>query len=105
MAANITRTIVKANAYAWSINGFKEDGTPNMEKTGNVEFVSTNPTKAEAFRALRNAGFKVSKDFVQFEVVSEDIYAMTLDSFIEHATPVERSRNGRVKSNAAESDE
>ena len=97
MAATITRTIITANAYAWKMEGFNDHGLPNMVKVGNVEFKSTNPTKAEAFKVLKGAKVAVSKEFVDFEKVSESIYAMTLDEFVEHAHVVERSRNGRVK--------
>lgn len=104
MAATITRTIITAKAYAWKMEGFTDEGLPNMVKVGNVEFKSTNPTKAEAFKVLKGAKVAVSKDFVDFEKVSESVYAMTLDEFVEHAHVVERSRNGRVKDATDETD-
>jgi hypothetical protein len=104
MAATITRTIITARAYAWKMEGFNDQGMPNMVKVGNVEFKSTNPTKGEAFKVLKGAKVAVSKDFVDFEKVGESVYAMTLDEFVEHAHVVERSRNGRVKGVADESD-
>lgn len=97
MAATITRTIVTARAYAWKMEGFTPDGLPNMIKVGNIEFKSTNPTKAEAYKVLKGAKVAVSKEFVDFEKVSEAVYAMTLEEFTAHARVVERSRNGRLK--------
>ena len=97
MAATITRTIITARAYAWKMEGFTSEGLPNMVKVGNVEFKSTNPTKGEAFKVLKGAGVAASKEFVDFEKVSESVYAMTLDEFVENAHIVERARNGRLK--------
>lgn len=104
MAATITRTIVTARAYAWKMEGFTPEGVPNMTKVGNIEFKSTNPTKAEAFKVLRGAKVAASKEFVDFEKVGEAIYAMTLDEFVANAHVVERSRNGRVKDATDEAD-
>lgn len=104
MAATITRTVVIARAYAWKMEGFNDQGLPNMVKVGNVDFKSTNPTKAEAFKVLKGSGVAVSKEFVDFEKVGESVYAMTLDDFVEHAHIVERARNGRLK-DVADADE
>lgn len=105
MSATITRTIITARAYAWKMEGFNDQGLPNMVKVGNVEFKSTNPTKAEAFKVLKGAKVAVSKEFVDFEKVNEEIYAMTLEEFCTHAHVVERSRNGRIKGASVDADE
>lgn len=97
MAANvITRTFVTAVAYAWTMTGTNDDGSPKMEKVGNVEFTSTKPNRTEAFRALKSAGVKCQKQFVGFDEVSETVYAMTVEKFMEIATPVTRGANGRI---------
>ena len=92
----VTRTLVYALAYAWAVNGNHEDGSPAMEKVGFVEFASTKPNQTQAYRALKQAGVKCTKDFVGFDVTEEKVYAMDLDTFLEHAVVVERKPNGRV---------
>lgn len=105
MAASvITRTFITANAFAWSMTGTNDDGSPKMEKVGNVEFTSTKPNKTEAFRALKAAGVKCQKQFVGFEETSETVYAMTVEKFMEVATPVERAKNGRIDTSALDGD-
>ncbi len=94
----VTRTIVYARAYAWQVEGTKEDGSPNMVKVGGVEFRSTKPNQKEAYHALKNAGLKVNSAFVSFEIDREIIIAQDLDTFIEHGVEVRRLVNGRVAS-------
>jgi hypothetical protein len=93
---NVTRTVVYANAYAWQVTGTDDEGKPAMERIGGVEFRSTKPSKREAYKALKNAGFKVNSQFCGFEIVREVIYSMDLDTFIEHGAEVQRAENGRV---------
>ena len=103
MANNtITRTVVTASAFCWVLDGQNEDGSPRMTKSGGVEFVSTKPNQLEAFRALKASGVKCRKDFCGFDVVSETVYAMSLDDFMAHAVVVERGENGRVKAECEE---
>ena len=98
MAANtVSRTIVWALAQAWQADGTNEDGSPRFVKVGNVEFKSTKPNKTEAYRALRNAGFNVNKDFVTFEVTASKVIAQSVDTFIEHGVVVNRTENGKIK--------
>lgn len=93
----VTRTVFYAKAYAWQIRGINEDGSPDLVKVGGIEFISTKPTKKEAFQALKLEGFKVKSDMCTFEVDREECIAQALDTFIEHGTVVERGVNGRVK--------
>lgn len=103
MATNkITRTFITAKAWAWVVDGVKEDGTPNVSKTAEVEFTSTQPNQLQAFRALKDAGIRVRKDMCQFSVVSETVYACTIDQFLSVAVPVQRDKNGYVKSEVNE---
>lgn len=96
MAANITRSVYTCKAFGLIVSvDAKNNAT--VTPTKKVEFLSTKPTEVEAARALRNAGIKVSRDLVRFEVVSESVYAMTLDDFIAHATMVERGKGGYVR--------
>lgn len=96
MAANITRSVYTCDAFGLVVS-VDQDNKATVSRTERVSFVSTKPTEAEAARALRNAGIKVSRDRVRFEVVSESVYAMTLDDFISHATIVERGKGGYVR--------
>lgn len=95
--ARITRTVIKANAWAWVVDGVKDDGTPNVTKTAEVEFTSTQPNQLQAFRALKGAGIKVRKDMCQYTIVSETVYACTLEQFMSVAVPVKRDENGYVR--------
>lgn len=92
----ITRTIETARAFAWVVNGTNEDGSPRMEKVGDVEFRSTKASKREAYQALKSAGIKVNSQFVGFDVVSSDCVCQDLDTFIQHGVVVNRSENGKV---------
>lgn len=106
MAANVTRSVYTCDAYGLVVF-VDQDNNAKVSHTERVPFVSTKPTEAEAARALRNAGIKVSRDRVRFEVMSESVYAMTLDDFIAHATMVERGKGGYVRKSdmqAAESE-
>lgn len=94
---SVTRTIFYARAWAWQSDGTKEDGSPNFVKVGGSEFKSTKPSKVEAFKALRNDGYKVAREFVTFEIERSEIRALSIDSFIEHSVAVERTENGRIK--------
>jgi hypothetical protein len=96
MAANITRSVYTCKAFGLIVSVDK-DNNATVKPTEKVEFLSTKPTEAEAARALRNAGIKVSRDLVRFEIVSESVYAMTLDDFIANATIVERGKGGYVR--------
>jgi hypothetical protein len=107
MAANITRSVFTCKAFGLIVSVDAENKA-TVEPTEKVEFLSTKPTEAEAARALRNAGIKVSRDLVRFKIVSESVYAMTLDDFIAHATVVERGKGGYVRKSdmqAAESED
>jgi len=95
--ATITRTVFTAKARAFYIDGIGADGRPEVKQTEEVRFTSTAPNKREAFRALKAAGVKCSKDMTTFEIESEQVYGMDLDTFLAHAVPVERRRNGEVK--------
>ena len=95
-SGQITRTFVTARAYAWCVTGKDADGKPTMDKVGDVEFTSTKPTIKEAYRALKNAGIPCRKEFVNFDVVDEKIFALDIDTFLEHAVEVTRLPNGRV---------
>lgn len=99
---SVTRTVFHANAFAWKVDGTNEDGSPHMVRVGDVEFDSTAPSKSEAFRALKNAGFHVSSKFVGFEVLKKDIYCQSLEVFMEHGVIVDRAPNGRVMDNVPE---
>lgn len=96
MAANVTRTVYTCNAYGLIV-AFDADNKPTVTESEKVEFTSTKPNETEAVRALRNAGMRFDKNFVRFEIVSEKVYAMTLDDFIAHATVVERGVGGYVR--------
>lgn len=96
MAANITRSIATCNAYALIVD-VDADGNVTATPSEKVPFVSTNPSDADAARALRNAGIKADKKFIRFEIVAENVYAMTMDDFIAHATIVERGKGGYVR--------
>lgn len=96
MAANITRSVYTCKAFGLIVSVDVENNA-TVTPTEKVEFLSTKPTEAEAARALRNAGIKVSRDLVRFEIVSESVYAMTLDDFIANATIVERGKGGYVR--------
>lgn len=95
-SGQITRTFVTARAYAWCVTGKDAEGKPMMDKVGDVEFTSTKPTIKEAFRALKNAGIPCRKEFANFDVVEEKIFALDIDTFLEHAVEVTRLPNGRV---------
>lgn len=96
MAGQITRTFTTAKAWAWVVRGKNEDGSPKMDKVGFVDFVSTKPTINDAFKALKNAGIRAQKSFCGFDVLEEVVYAMDIDTFMEHAVKVTRLPNGRV---------
>lgn len=95
--AMITRTVNYCIAYGWIIDGMNEDGSPRMVKTEGVEFISTNPTKREAYKTLKGAGLNVSKDYVGFETTRTEVVGMDLVTFITYGVPVSRTENGRVK--------
>jgi len=93
----ITRTVAYCMAYGWIIDGVNDDGSPHMVKTEGVGFMSTNPTKREAFKALKSAGFKVSKDYVDFETERTEVVGQDLETFVTYGVPVTRTENGRVR--------
>lgn len=100
--ANITRTVFTAKARAFYIDGIGEDGKPSVKQTEEVRFTSTAPNKREAFRALKAAGIRCSMDMTTFEVESEQVYAMDLDTFLQYAVPVTRKRNGELATSEAD---
>ena len=93
MAANITRSIYTCKAFGLIVSVDAENKA-TVTQTEKVSFTSTKPTDSEAARALRNAGIKCDKSLVRWEIESEQVYAMTLDDFITHATVVERGKGG-----------
>lgn len=103
--ARITRTVIQSKAWAWVVDGVKEDGTPNVTKTAEVEFTSTQPNQLQAFRALKGAGIKVRKDMCQYTIVSETVYACSLEQFLTVAVPVQRDDNGYVRDMPADTED
>lgn len=93
----ITRTVNHCLAFGWVIDGTNEDGSPRMVKTEGVSFMSTNPSKREAYRALRAQGFKVAQDYVDFDTIKIEVIGMDLDTFVQYGVPVDRTENGRVR--------
>ena len=104
MANNITRTINTCKAYGLFAT-IKEDGTAEVTKTDSVEFITTLPVddlkakalRAEGMRALRDCGIKVNSKDVRITVVESAVYAMTFETFMQHAKKVERAKGGYVK--------
>lgn len=96
MSATIARTISTVKAWAISVE-FDENDNPVVKKSDVVEFQSTNPSAVEGMRALKEAGIKCKSKGVRIEVVSEAVYAMTLDEFISHAKVVERAKGGYIR--------
>lgn len=96
MSATIARTISTVKAWAISVE-FDENDNPVVTKSEAVEFQSTNPSAVEGMRALKEAGIKCKSKDVRIEVVSEAVYAMTLDDFIEQAKVVERAKGGYIR--------
>ena len=97
MAGNITRTVVTARAYAWAFVGTDENGTPVMDKVGNVEYQCSTPNQTNAYQALKAAGVKCRKEYVNFEVVKEEVRAISFADFLAHSVPVKRLDNGDIK--------
>lgn len=96
MAANITRTI--ATVKVWGlIFDLDENGNAVVTKTDEVTVTTTNPNDVEAYKVLKANGIKIDKKFVRWEIVSEQVYAMSLDEFIEYAHIVERGKGGYIK--------
>lgn len=97
MAASITRTITTARAYAWAFVGADENGKPVLDKVGNVDFVCATPNTTLAYRALKAAGVKCQKQYVSFDIVSEEVRAISFEDFMTYSVPVKRLDNGDIK--------
>lgn len=93
---NITRTFFTVRAKGFRID--RMDGiTPIMSEVS-CEFITTNPKDTrEPYRLLKEIDKKVIKETISVEVVSEDVYGMSLQDFYNLAEPVERAANGRIK--------
>lgn len=91
----ITRKIYECVAHTYSVvQG--DDGIPKFERNPvTASFYTTKPSKAEAARALRDAGVSDTK-FADYDVVREFMAAQDLQTFLEHAIEVTRAANGRV---------
>ena len=100
----VTRSITYARAYAWAVNGNNEDGSPKMEKVGNVEFYSTKPNKKQAVRALKSAGVNCSSQFVGFDILRTVVYAQDIDTFIHYGVEANRLPNGRITNDSETED-
>ena len=96
MAANITRTISTVKVWGLVFN-IDDDGNPTVSKTDEVTFTTTNPNDKEAYKVLKASGITIEPKFVRWEIVKTEVYAMTLDEFIDAAYVVERGAGGYIK--------
>lgn len=92
----ITRTIQYGKAYVWQYTGKNEDGSPALSREGGIDFYAKKLTRAKARQVLRQAGYTAPPEFVEFDLISEEIRAMTLEDFIAHSVVVNRGDNGYI---------
>ena len=108
MSANIARTVFTCKAYGLYAR-LKDDGTAEVVKTDEVEFLSTNAegkgVKDEGSRALRENGIRVPAKDVRIEVVKSEVYAMTMVDFIKYAKVVDRAKGGYIKKSDLEGEQ
>ena len=98
MKGNITRTFFKVKAKAFKMNGFNNEGMPNMETVETDAYTSArNNDMAEAKRAVKAIDGNVIPQSVTIEVQEEFVMSMTLDDFFAAAVRVERDVNGRIR--------
>lgn len=88
---NITRTIETYKATAVKLS-FK-DGQPHADVIGTAEFHGTHATKAEARKALKEAGFEMPRGTeVTIEVVASEVYGCSFEDFMAIAKPMPREK-------------
>lgn len=108
MANNIARTVFTCKAYGLYAR-LKDDGTAEVVKTDEVEFLSTNAegkgVKDEGSRALREVGIRVPAKDVRVEVLKSEVYAMTMEQFIANAKVVDRAKGGYIKKSDLEGEQ
>ena len=88
MSAQITRTITTWNASAYRIAWV--DGQPTADLIGQVDYMGSD-SKTEARAALKEAGYDCPRGTeVVITKVSEQLYAMPVETFLKHARKVEQ---------------
>ena len=90
MAQMFTRTITTFKASAYTIEW--EGETPKAKLLGSAEFVGSNASKTDARAALKAAGVECKRGTeVRIEEVEQVVYGMSVEEFMQHAKPVERT--------------
>lgn len=88
MAAQITRTITTYKASAYKV--VWKNGKPEAALVGEAVYQGSD-SKTEARAALKNAGIECPRGTeVLIEKISETLYAMDVETFMEYAQPIER---------------
>lgn len=88
MAAQITRTVTTWNAKAYKVAW--KNGKPEAALIGECDYQGSD-SKTEARAALKAAGVDCPRGTeVLVEKVSETLYAMDVQTFMEYAHPIER---------------
>lgn len=86
-----TRTITTFRASAYSIEW--EGETPKAKLLGQAEWVASNASKTDARAALKAAGVNCPRGTeVRIETVEETVYGMSVEEFMQHARPIERTK-------------
>lgn len=90
MAQMFTRTITTFRASAYAIEW--DGDVPKAKLLGTAEFVGSNASKTDARAALKAAGVECKRGTeVRIETVEEVVYGMSVEEFMQHARPVERT--------------
>ena len=85
-----TRTITTFKATAYAIEWQGE--TPVAKQLGSAEFVGSNASKTDARAALKAAGINCPRGTeVRIEEVEQVVYGMSVEEFMQHARPIERT--------------
>lgn len=90
MAQMFTRTITTYKASAYAIEW--EGETPRAKLLGQAEWVASNASKTDARAALKAAGVNCPRGTeVRIEELEYVVYGMSVEEFMQHAKPVERT--------------
>lgn len=88
MAEQITRTVTTWNAKAYKVAW--KNGKPEAALVGECNYEGTD-SKTKARAALKAAGVECPRGTeVQVKKVSETLYAMDIQTFMQFAHPIER---------------
>lgn len=97
MAEWVTRRYHDITVTVWERRGNNPDGSPRHARVGQVDIQVTRLNETVIRSRLRAMGYELSGREISWHVNGTRVYGVTEEQFLSKAVPVERAKNGTVR--------